>query len=366
MTYIINTDFSKYILRGYSGLKNLGNTCFLNSSIQVLNHTYELIDLLTSEKINNLLNTKIYDHFINKEFIELNKNIMDNNSVISPDRFVGCVHTISKKKGRDLFTGWAQNDMPEFLLFIIECLHNSISRPVTLKIKGTSENNKDEMALKCLNMLRISYEKEYSEIMHLFYGIYVSQVKSFPSKDVLGVNPENYFIIDLPIPIINNKEQNKKNINRYINIYDCFDLYTKEELLEGDNAYYNDKKKLKENAIKNITFWSFPQILVITLKRFHVSNVIQKLDEFIDFPLENLDLSKYCSGYNPQNYIYDLYGICNHYGNTMGGHYTSFVKNAENKWVHYNDEQVNILQNINIIKTNNAYCLFYRKKNSGL
>jgi ubiquitin carboxyl-terminal hydrolase 8 len=362
MTYIINTDFSKYIGHGYSGLKNLGNTCFLNSSIQVLNHTYELIELLKSQRTKDNLNIEKYDHYINTEFIELNNNVMEKNGIIMPNRFVECVHAISTKKGRDLFTGWAQNDMPEFLLFIIECLHNSISRPVTLKIKGTCENSKDEMALKCLNMLSVAYEKDYSEIMHLFYGIYVSQIKSISTKDVLGVNSENYFMIDLPIPIRKNHLQNIKQIN----LYDCFDLYTQEEILEGDNAYFNSKTNAKENVTKNITFWSFPQILVITLKRFYVSNIITKIEDFIDFPLENLDLSKYCSGYNPQSYVYDLYGICNHYGNTMGGHYTAFVKNAEKKWVHYNDEQVHILLNNSIIKTNNAYCLFYRKKNSGL
>ena len=49
-------------------------------------------------------------------------------------------------------------------------------------------------------------------------------------------------------------------------------------------------------------------------------------------------------------------------GNVHGGHYTAYVKNANNNWVHYNDSFVEIIMNPNTIITESAYCLFYRKK----
>jgi ubiquitin carboxyl-terminal hydrolase 4/11/15 len=49
-------------------------------------------------------------------------------------------------------------------------------------------------------------------------------------------------------------------------------------------------------------------------------------------------------------------------GGTMGGHYTSFVKNAENKWIHFNDDKIELIENEASLITPNAYCLFYRKK----
>ena len=49
-------------------------------------------------------------------------------------------------------------------------------------------------------------------------------------------------------------------------------------------------------------------------------------------------------------------------GNSMGGHYTAFIKNANKKWYHFNDTRVNEIKESSVI-SNKAYCLFYRKKN---
>ena len=90
---------------------------------------------------------------------------------------------------------------------------------------------------------------------------------------------------------------------------------------------------------------------------------MRKDNRLIDFTLENWDLSKYVIGYNNKDFCYDLYGICNHGGNVFGGHYTAFIKNANNKWYHFNDTSVTEIP-AKQVKTNKAYCFFYRKKKS--
>jgi ubiquitin C-terminal hydrolase len=108
-------------------------------------------------------------------------------------------------------------------------------------------------------------------------------------------------------------------------------------------------------------FWNVPKILVITLKRFSVDGT-HKIQDLIDFPLDGLDLSNYIRGYNPNQYVYDLYGVCNHTGGPLGGHYTAYVKMADGTWGHFND--ANVERNIPSQKiiSPKAYCLFYRKK----
>ena len=336
--------------KGYTGLTNLGNTCFLNSCMQALNHTYELNEVLSSESYHTNLKT-IPESIILTEWNELHKIMWKQNGVVSPNRFVYFVQQIAKKKKRDLFTGYAQNDLPEFLLFIIECMHNSISRSVKLHIKGYVENNTDKLATCCYKMLQKTYKNEYSEIMNLFYGIYVSELINLDETKVLSINPEPFFILDLEIP------------DKVNSLYDCLDAFTKYECLEGENAWFNEKTKKKENIKKRITFWNFPSILIITLKRFH-SDGKHKLQNLVNFPLDNLNLAKYVSGYKPNSYIYDLYAVCNHSGGTNGGHYTAFIKNITSEWIHFNDTRVERHIPEHKIISPKAYCLFYRKKNT--
>ena len=138
-------DLSKYKDKGRIGLENLGNTCFLNACMQVLNNTYELNHLLNKTQITSLPGSP--NKIILEEWDELRKIMWSGNGIVTPRKFVHNVQQIAKEKGRDLFTGHAQNDMPEFLLFFMDCIHSSISRNVKMNINGTPKNDLDKMAI---------------------------------------------------------------------------------------------------------------------------------------------------------------------------------------------------------------------------
>ena len=337
--------------KGLSGLSNLGNTCFMNSCMQVLSHTYELNDFLNLEIYKKKLRNK-YDSAILLEWDNLRKLLWENNCVVSPNKFLKTVQKVAELKNAVLFTGYLQNDISEYLLFIIDCFHNSLSRKIEISIEGNSENETDEIAVKCYEMIKKMYSSDYSEIWNLFYAVHVSEIISLDTNKRVNITPEPYFMVDLPIP-------QDKNSNS-ISLMDCFDLYAEGEILEGENAWFNEEIKKKENVKKRISFWSFPAILVIDLKRFNHKN--QKKQVYIDFPLENLDLSKYVIGYHKNSYVYDLYGVCNHSGSVLGGHYTSYVKNANEKWYHFNDTSVTEVGVNETIISAKAYVLFYRKR----
>jgi ubiquitin C-terminal hydrolase len=283
------------------------------------------------------------------EWDELRKLMWSENCTISPGKFLNTIQTVANIKDKHIFTGFAQNDLPEFLLFIIDCFHNAIKHEVNMKIQGTPVNKKDNLAIKCYKMIETMYKKEYSEILKLFYGCHVSQIIS-ENNEILSETPEPFSILNLPIPNISNPS-----------LQDCFDMYTLSERMDGDNQWFNEKTQSKEDVFKKIMFFNLPTILIIDLKRF--TNMGRKNKIFVDFQLENMDLSKYIIGYKQYSHIYDLYGICNHFGSALGGHYTSYVKNnIDDCWYDFNDTNVTKINDVTKLKTSNAYCFFYRKK----
>ena len=329
---------------GFTGLANLGNTCFMNSALQCLSHTYELNNFLDTETYKNRLNDKP-ESLILCEWDNLRKLMWSENCTISPGGFVGAVQKVANIKDRTIFTGFAQNDLTEFLQFVTECFHNSICREVEMNIQGNAITQTDKLAKTCYKMMKDMYKKEYSEFLNMFFGIHVSKIKSLES-DYLNITPEPFF--NLTVPIAPEGTLDK-----------CLELYTSTEKMDEDNAIFNENTNKKEICEKNILFWSLPQVLVITLKRF--SNQGRKDQRLIDFPLTNLDLTEYIVGYDKGSYKYDLYGICNHSGGTAGGHYTAFIKNANGKWYIFNDTNCNEV-NLGALKTPKAYCFFYRKQ----
>jgi len=338
----------KYKDKGLTGLANLGNTCFLNSTLQCLSHTYELSIFLDAEKDNfkERMN-RVPESLILWEWDKLRKLMWSENCVIQPGGFLQSVQRVARIKDLALFTGFLQNDAEEFLRFIIECFHNSLRREVKMSISGNAFTEQDKTAVACYEMMRKMYAKEYSEFIQIFYGIHVSTVKSMES-DYINITPEPFFNLQIEISDAKTLEG-------------CIRNYTREEVLDHKIEVSDDNDKLKrEQGKKKIDFWNLPDILVITLKRFDKSGKKNKV--YIEFPLENLNLSPYVVGYDKDSYKYNLYGICNHSGGTRGGHYTSFIKNANGKWYLFNDTNVTEITDLNKIKSPQAYCFFYRKK----
>jgi ubiquitin C-terminal hydrolase len=336
-------------IQGLSGLANLGNTCFINSILQILSHTHILNDVLNNENtITNEKNQQEVSLLI--EWNNLRKLMWSQNCIISPKRFINHLQSVAIYKNREEYSQVGQNDSSEFFLFLIDCFHQALSREVTIDIDGNPKNDKDVLAIICYNKIKEIYDKDYSDIYNIFSGIHVSQIISLQDGTVLSNTPELFSIISLPIP------QDIKQPS----IYDCLDLYLKGEILEGENAWYNEKTHSKESIQKRIIYWSLPKILVLDIKRFYSEN-LNKNNINISFPIDTLDLTKYVHGYCPNKYIYDLYAICNHIGGLFSGHYYSFIK-ISNKWFCFNDNNISEITHLPQLISPNAYMFFYKMR----
>ena len=133
----------------FTGLANLGNTCFLNSVIQVLCHTPEIVEILDDVPMITPSISANMDHLLAYEFKQLIKLMLERNQTVAPHRFLQVVQIVSTKKGNDIFSGYSQNDVSEFLLFLFDSIHSYLAKPAQVSIKGNPETLIDDIALKC-------------------------------------------------------------------------------------------------------------------------------------------------------------------------------------------------------------------------
>jgi ubiquitin carboxyl-terminal hydrolase 4/11/15 len=133
-------------------------------------------------------------------------------------------------------------------------------------------------------------------------------------------------------------KQRRKN---GITLDDCLNEFGKEEILSEMDTWYCPKCKEHRRASKKFELWKTPDILVMHLKRFSSSAMRRdKLDVFVDFPIEGLDLtSRVIESEEGKQEVYDLFAVDDHWGGLGGGHYTAFAKNfIDNEWYEYNGE----------------------------
>ena len=138
------------------------------------------------------------------------------------------------------------------------------------------------------------------------------------------------------------------------NIYDCLDLFTREEAIKN---IFCEKCNKKTNFKKRLQIDKFPKYLTLILKRFKYTKMFTtKIDNLIQFPLENLDMTNYITP-KEGKIKYDLFGVVNHVGTLSGGHYHCDIK-QENNWVKYDDSYT--FEYDKRIMTENAYLLTYK------
>ncbi|RYQ91432.1 hypothetical protein Ahy_B09g097304 isoform B [Arachis hypogaea] len=157
----------------------------------------------------------------------------------------------------------------------------------------------------------------------------------------------------------------KKTRQEAISLFSCLEAFLTEEPLGPDDMWYCPRCKEHRQATKKLDLWKLPEILVFHLKRFSYSRYLKnKLDTFVNFPIHNLDLTKYVISKDGQSYMYELYAISNHYGGLGGGHYTAYAKLIDdNKWYHFDDSHVSPVTEAEI-KSSAAYVLFYQRVRS--
>ncbi|XP_065160170.1 ubiquitin carboxyl-terminal hydrolase 36 [Atheta coriaria] len=302
-----------------AGMVNMGNTCYLNSTIQALFHVPALVNWLVSDK------QKISDcedsgsHCV---ICAMRKTLLDsqqrNISSIRPFLIYNKLRVVC----RNLIPG-RQEDAHEFLRYLVEAMEKSYLN----RFKNHSQFD--------------SRTKETTPLNQILGGYLRSAVRCLACGNV---STTFQHFQDLLL-----------DIRKAQTLDEALDGYFAREQLD-DESYHCEACRKKVKATKQFSLEKAPMVLCIQLKRFSVTN--NKITKNIQFK-QRLELGKFARQRPSTPLVYRLVAMVTHMGPTVGcGHYTAVAQAPCGNFYQFDDSMVRPISN-QAVFTTNAYIMLY-------
>ena len=139
----------------------------------------------------------------------------------------------------------------------------------------------------------------------------------YPKQPIIFLAKSNFYDTNkkyyLNMNTFQPKKESKRTVENKLDIYNCFQLYTKKETVEGVDWFCESCNGF-QICEKQLTIYNLPVYLIIQIDRFAIKklNVKNFVDNtLINFPINNLNLNKYVEGPDKDkiNYNYSLYAV---------------------------------------------------------
>jgi len=303
-------------------------------------------------------NTKLYLYVSLRDLLV---NLQAGNQTIDPRNFVKICNAVFTDNGMDHLCNGGQNDAQEFLIVMIDYIHDSHSRPLDLHIPESviqiSDRELEQLDMQkrveytLLRDINRRYAREYTILNTeiYFYTMDVITCSGCHHQNI-NLNPMN--VLCLPID----------HLAAGGSVYNCMDHYFNTEELDGDYTCDKCKNKSRNTITRGIL--TLPNVLIISLKRFAYDQRTQrmrKVNSQVDYPMV-LDISKYnpITPSDTRPATYTLVSTVNHSGTLDFGHYYSYI-NSDGSWYLANDTRMSSVNESHVLNNPSAYILFYER-----
>ncbi|XP_065542556.1 ubiquitin carboxyl-terminal hydrolase 42-like [Lathamus discolor] len=301
------------------GLENLGNTCFLNATLQCLTYTPPLASYMLSLEHSKSCHEKDFCMMCTLE-AHINQALCFSNNAFKPIAVINGLKRIGKH-----FCYGSQEDAHEFLSFTVDALQRACLNGGT-----TWDTSSHATTL----------------IYQIFGGYLRSRVKCLNCQAVSDRH-EPFLSITLDIETVTS-------------VTKALEQFVKPEQLGGENSYKCSKCTNMVPASKTYTIHRSSNVLIMSLKRFADFSG-GKISKHVNYP-EYLDLRAYMSQSTGEPLIYSLYAVLVHSGfSCNAGHYICFIKAGNGFWYRMNDAIVE-RSDIKTVLNQQAYLLFYIRR----
>ncbi|KAJ0028897.1 hypothetical protein NQD34_003894 [Periophthalmus magnuspinnatus] len=358
-----------------TGLRNLGNTCFMNAVLQSLSNIKQFSCFfkalppaaqLSGKAAGRMYYTRSQGDSTVSLVEEVRKTLCSlwqgNQTAYSPDSLF---YTIWKLMPS--FRGYQQQDAHEFMRYLLDLLHRELLHREPLHRELQRHNGDVHQCVcacagGCMSVCCCFRNGNVSVVTSLFGGVLQNEVNCL----ICGTESRKFDpFLDLSLDIPHQFRQKKSKDQEPgppCTLYDCLQSFTDLEELDETELYYCLRCKKRQKSTKKFWIKKLPKVLCLHLKRFHWTTFMRnKVDTYVKFPLRNLDLRQYLlepEATEPDSCFYDLAAVSVHHGSGVGsGHYTAYGCH-KGHWYHFNDGTVTLTNEEAVTKAK-AYILFY-------
>lgn len=356
---------------GRVGLRNLGNTCFMNAGLQCLCHIEPLVAYFLSNEFEKEINTTSpfsSKGDISRAFAELTKALWRSKSLRSTAFNPLDIRKKLAQFAPHLFEGGEQQDVQEFLAFCIDGLHEDLNRVAAPPKPSTDE---DEEETDEERQLREEHGEEYAAasawLQHLQHGksflvdLLQGQLRSSLTCSQCGFTSRRFDpFLYLSLPVAKNMRD----------VTDCLKKFLDVETLTGSDQWHCEKCKANVDATKKFDIWKLPPVLVLHLKRFEFDAkkmLFEKTENCLRMKISGLDLSGYCESTQRDGAMYNVVCVANHSGKYGSGHYTATCRvGGDAPWHRFDDSKVTPIDGRQVV-TKDTYVMFLvRDQHAGI